>query len=268
MIHLKSEKEIDLMREAARLVSATLAEVAKHLEPGVETGKLDVIAYDFIRSNDATPSFKGYGPRSNPFPASLCISVNEEIIHGLPGKRKLIEGDIVSIDCGVYKNGFHGDHAYTFQVGEISDEALALLQTTHEATYRAAKQAIHGNKTGDIGFAVQDLCESKGYGVVRDFTGHGLGKSLHEDPSVPNYGKSGKGVRLRSGMVLAIEPMITLGTHKVKMLNDGWTVVTADNSLAAHFEHDVVVRENESEILSDYSLIEEVTKLEYSNVSF
>lgn len=267
MIYLKSDKEIELLRKAARLVSATLAEVAKHIEPGVETRKLDQVAEDFIRSNDAIPSFKGYGPKTNAFPASLCISINEEVIHGIPGTRRLQEGDIVSIDCGVFKDGYHGDHAYTFPVGDVEDNLIELLKVTHNATFLAAEQAIHGNKTGDIGFAVQNYCESKGYGVVRDFTGHGLGRSLHEDPSVPNYGKKGKGVRLRNGMVLAIEPMITTGTHKVVMLEDGWTVVTSDGSYSAHFEHDVAVREGEAEILSDYSLIEEITKFEYSNAS-
>lgn len=268
MVYLKSDKEIELMHQAARLVSMTLAEVAKFVEPGVTTLKLDAVAEDFIRSKNAKPAFKGYGPKSNAFPGSLCISVNEEIIHGIPGQRKLKEGDIVSIDCGVVLNGYYGDHAYTFPVGEVSDEAMALIQTTHDATFIAAEQAVHGNKTGDIGFAVQQFCESKGYGVIRDFTGHGLGKSLHEDPSVPNYGKAGKGARLRKGMVLAIEPMITTGSHEVKMLNDGWTIVSRDGSLSAHFEHDVAITDQGPKILSDYSLIEEVTKLELQTASF
>jgi len=267
MVYLKSENEIELMRTAARLVSMTLAEVAKHIEPGVTTAVLDRVAEDFIRSNDAQPAFKGYGPKRNPFPASLCISINEEIIHGIPSDRQLKEGDVLSIDCGVVKDGYHGDHAYTFPVGEVSNEAMALIQITHDATFLAAAEAVHGQKTGDIGFAVQNHCEPQGYGVIRDFTGHGLGKYLHEDPSVPNYGKKGKGTRLRNGMVLAIEPMITTGTYKVKMLDDGWTIVTADGSLSAHFEHDVAVTESGPQILSDYSIIEEVTKLELQNAS-
>lgn len=262
MIYLKSESEIEKMREAAQLVSRTLAEVAKHIAPGIETGLLDRIAEDFIKQHNAKPAFKGYGPKNNPFPASLCISVNEEVVHGIPGKRKLQEGDIVSIDCGVEKNGYFGDHAYTFVVGECDDETRKLLKTTLNSLYKGIEQAVHGNKTGDIGNAVQKYCEAEGFGVVRDLVGHGIGKSMHEDPSVPNYGNPGRGERLRSGMALAIEPMITAGTWKVKTLNDGWTIVTADGFKAAHFEHDVVVREGEADILSTFDYIAEITKNE------
>jgi methionyl aminopeptidase len=268
MIFLKSETEIDKMRTAARLVSRTLAEVAKHIEPGITTGKLDQIAEEYILKNNAKPAFKGYGPKTNPFPATLCISVNEEVVHGIPGERKLLEGDIVSIDCGVEKNGYFGDHAYTFMVGECSDEDKLLLKTTLESLYKGIDAAVHGNKTGDIGHAIQEHCEKQGFGVVRDLVGHGIGKDMHEDPSVPNYGKKGRGERLRSGMTLAIEPMITRGTWKVNTEADKWTIITADRSNAAHFEHDVVVREGEAEILSTFDYIAEITKNEILDISY
>jgi methionyl aminopeptidase len=262
MIFLKSENEIAKMREAAILVSRTLAEVAKEIQPGVETGSLDNIAEVFIKRNNARPAFKGYGPKGNPFPATLCISINEEVVHGIPGSRKLEEGDIVSIDCGVEKDGYFGDHAYTFAVGECDPEDIKLMKVTLESLYKGIDAAVHGKKTGDIGFAIQQHCENEGYGVVRDLVGHGIGKSMHEDPSVPNYGKPNRGERLRSGMTLAIEPMITRGGWKVKTLDDKWTIVTADGSKAAHFEHDVVVREGEAEILSTFDYITEITKNE------
>lgn len=262
MIFLKSESEIEKMRVAAQLVSRTLAEVAKEIKPGIETGALDRIAEDFIKKNNARPAFKGYGPKNNPFPATLCISINEEVVHGIPGKRKLNEGDIVSIDCGVEKNGYFGDHAYTFAVGDCSEEDMRLLKVTLESLYKGIDKAVHGNKIGDIGHAVQSHCEENGFGVVRDLVGHGIGKSMHEDPSVPNYGKPGRGERLRSGMTLAIEPMITRGNWKVKTMDDKWTICTADGSNAAHFEHDVVVREGKADILSTFDYIAEITKNE------
>jgi len=262
MIYLKSESEIEKMRVAARLVSLTLAEVAREIKPGVETGMINRIAEDFIAKNDARPAFKGYGSRNNPFPAALCISVNDEVVHGIPGKRVLKEGDIVSVDCGVEKDGFFGDHAFTFPVGECSEEDMKLLKTTLESLYKGIEKSVHGNKTGDIGDAIQMHCENEGYGVVRDLVGHGIGKELHEDPSVPNYGKQGKGERLRAGMALAIEPMVTRGTWKVRTLSDQWTIVTADGSNSAHFEHDIVVREGEAEILSTFEYIAEITKNE------
>lgn len=262
MIFLKSESEIEKLREAAQLVSRTLAEVAGHISPGVETGELDRIAEDYIKKNNARPAFKGYGSDRNPFPATLCISVNEEVVHGIPGKRKLREGDIVSIDCGVEKNGYFGDHAYTFMVGECDEKAKKLLKSTLESLYKGIDQAIHGNKIGDIGSAIQKYNESNGFGVVKDLVGHGIGKNMHEDPSVPNYGKPGRGERLRSGMALAIEPMITEGSWKIDTKPDGWTIVTSDNSRAAHFEHDIVVREGKAEILSTFDYIAEITKNE------
>ncbi|MEX0823698.1 MAG: type I methionyl aminopeptidase [Balneolaceae bacterium] len=262
MIFLKSESEIDKLRDAAQLVSRTLAEVAKEIKPGVETGTLDQVAEDYIKKHGAKPAFKGYGPKNNPFPATLCISINNEVVHGIPGKRKLKEGDIVSVDCGVNKNGFYGDHAYTFMVGECDDQTRTFLKVTLESLYKGIDQAVHGNKIGDIGSAVQTYCENNGYGVVRDLVGHGIGKSMHEDPSVPNYGNAGRGERLRTGMALAIEPMITMGSWKIKTLDDGWTIVTADGTNAAHFEHDVIVREGKAEILSTFDYITEITKNE------
>ncbi|MDX1637392.1 MAG: type I methionyl aminopeptidase [Balneolaceae bacterium] len=261
MIFLKSESEIDKMRESAQLVSRTLAEVAKHLEPGVTTGKLDRVAEDFLIKHNGRPAFKGYGPKGNEFPATLCTSINDEVVHGIPDdERTLQEGDIVSIDCGVEKNGFYGDHAYTFAVGDCDENTLKLLRTTLESLYKGIEKAVHGNKIGDIANAVQTHCEKEGFGVVRDLVGHGIGKSMHEDPSVPNFGKPGRGERLRSGMTLAVEPMVTAGGWKVKTQADGWTVKTADGSLAAHYEHDIVVREGKAEILSTFDYIREITK--------
>lgn len=268
MIHLKSESEIEKLRAAARLVSQTLAVVAKEIKPGVETGTLDRIAEEFIVKNNARPAFKGYGSKQNPFPATLCISVNEEVVHGIPGNKTLKEGDIVSVDCGVEKEGYFGDHAYTFMVGECSDQDKKLLKVTLESLYKGIEKSIHGNKTGDIGHAIQSHCEDEGFGVVRDLVGHGIGRSMHEDPSIPNYGKPGRGERLRTGMALAIEPMITRGTWKVKTLSDKWTIVTADGSNAAHFEHDVVVREGKAEILSTFDYIAEITKIEITETSY
>jgi len=262
MIFLKSENEINKLRESAQLVSQTLAEVAKYVKPGNTTYKLDQVAEEFIRKNNAKPAFKGYGDRRNPFPATLCISINEQVVHGIPGEYKLQVGDIVSVDCGVNKNGYFGDSAYTFIVESVEPETKKLLKTTIESLYKGINKSIHGNKIGDISQAIQQHCENSGFGVVRDLVGHGLGKNLHEEPSVPNFGKSGTGPRLRSGMVLAIEPMITLGSARVKTLTDKWTVVTADGSVSAHYEHGVVIRENEAEILSTFSYIEEITGIQ------
>jgi len=259
MIYLKSESEIEYLRESAQIVSRTLAEVAKHIQPGVETGTLDRVAEDYIKSQDAKPAFKGYGTSKNPYPASLCISVNEEVVHGIPGNYKLQEGDVVSIDCGVEKNGYFGDHAFTFCVGDCDEKTKKLLKVTLESLNKGIQEAKHGNKIGDISHAVQSHCEKEGYGVVRDLVGHGIGKSMHEEPSVPNFGKKNKGQRLRTGMSLAIEPMITMGGWQVKTRDDGWTVVTSDNSIAAHYEHDIVVREGEPDILSTFDYIYEIT---------
>lgn len=260
MILLKSETEIRKIRESAQLVSLTLAEVAKKVEPGIETGMLDRIAEEFITKKGAKPAFKGYGHKTNPFPATLCISVNDHVVHGIPGSTVLKDGDIVSIDCGVNKDGFFGDSAYTFIVGDVDESTMKLLKTTMISLYKGIEHAIHGNKVGDISHAVQSYCEEKGYGVVKDLVGHGFGRYLHEDPSVPNFGKRGRGPRLRDGMTLAIEPMINAGTFKVKTLKDGWTIATADGLKSAHYEHDIVVREGRAEILSTFAYIEQLTR--------
>lgn len=268
MIFLKSNEEIKKLRESAQLVSRTLAEVAKHVKPGITTKKLDQVAEEFITKNNAKPAFKGYGDRKNPFPATLCISLNDQVVHGLPGDYKLQEGDIVSVDCGVNKGGYFGDSAYTFIVGETDESTKKLLTTTIESLYQGISNAKHGNRIGDIASAIQEHCESNGYGVVRDLVGHGLGRHLHEEPSVPNFGKRGTGPRLRSGMVLAIEPMITMGSWKVKSLSDGWTVVTADGSIAAHYEHNIAVREDSAEILSTFAYIEEITGIQLDTLVY
>lgn len=254
MIHIKTEEEIELLRESSLLVGKTLAEVAKRLAPGVETIVLDTLAEEFIRDHGAEPGFKGY----NGFPFTLCISVNEQVVHGFPGHRPLLEGDIVSIDCGVLKNGFYGDSAYTFAVGEISEEVRLLMERTKESLYKAIETAVDGKRVGDIGYAVQSHVEQYGYSVVRDLVGHGLGRSLHEKPEVPNYGKRGTGPKLQEGMVLAIEPMVNLGSRHVVQMQDGWTIRTADSKPSAHYEHDVVVRKGQAEVLSTFDYIEEV----------
>ncbi|MBE0637563.1 MAG: type I methionyl aminopeptidase [Bacteroidales bacterium] len=256
MIHLKTEEEIELIRESSLLVGKTLAEVARFIAPGVTTGKLDKIAEEFIRDHHGEPGFKGY----HGFPATLCTSVNEVVVHGIPGGYVLKEGDIISIDCGVKKNGFFGDSAYTFAVGEVDNEILLLMHRTKESLYLAIESAIAGNRIGDIGYAVQHHVESFGYTVVRDLVGHGLGRALHEKPEVPNYGRRGNGKELKVGMVLAIEPMINLGVKNVYQDKDGWTIRTSDHKPSAHYEHDVVIRRGKAEILSTFDFIEEVLK--------
>jgi methionyl aminopeptidase len=261
MIYLKSESEIEKMRESTQIVSQTLGEVSNYIKPGVSTAKLDEVAEDYIRSKNGNPAFKGFGPENNPFPATLCISVNDEVVHGIPDEKRILkEGDIVTVDCGVEKDGYFGDHAYTFAVGECGEDVLKLLRITEESLEKGIQQAVHGNRIGDISYAIQTHCEKEGYGVVRNLVGHGIGKAMHEDPTVPNFGRPGRGERLRSGMVLAIEPMITMGSHNVITKGDGWTVVTADNNLAAHFEHNVVIRKRKAEILSTFDYINEVVK--------
>ncbi len=250
----KTDEEIRLIKESSLLVGKTLAEVAKLIKPGVTTLELDKVAEEFIRDNGAVPGFKGYGG----FPNTLCISVNEEVVHGIPGKYELKDGDIVSIDCGAVKHEFYGDSAYTFAVGEVDEEVKLLLERTKESLYKGIEVAIVGKRIGDIGFAIQNHVESFGYGVVRDLVGHGLGRNLHEKPEVPNYGKRGTGVKLREGMVLAIEPMINLGTKDVIQEKDGWTIRTADRKPSAHFEHDIAIRKGKAEILSTFEFIEEV----------
>lgn len=259
MIFLKTEDEIELLRQSNLLVGRTLAEVAKLIKPGVTTAELDRVAEEFIRDNGAVPTFKGFpNPNGAPFPCTLCTSVNAQVVHGIPGKTLLQEGDIVSIDCGVRMNGFCGDSAYTFCVGEVSSEIKQLLKVTKDALYLGIQNAVHGKRLGDIGYAVQQSCESVGYGVVREFVGHGIGKEMHEDPQVPNYGRRGTGSLLKSGMCLAIEPMITMGTRQIYLEDDGWSVRTRDGKCAAHFEHTVAVRRGKADILSSFEFIEEV----------
>lgn len=255
MIYLKTEEEINLIKESAQVLGKAHAEVAQWVKPGITTKKLDTIAEDYIRSYGGIPSFKGF----NNFPASLCMSVNEVVVHGIPGNYELKDGDIVSIDCGVKLNGFHSDSAYTYPVGEVSKEVMDLLTATKKSLYKGIEQAVDGLRVGDIGFAVQHYCEERGYTVVRELVGHGVGRELHEAPEVPNYGKRGKGLRLKEGMVLAIEPMINLGTKSVMQEKDGWTIRTTDRKYSAHFEHTVVVRKGKAEILTTFDYIEQVT---------
>ncbi len=257
MIYIKTREEIELMRESALMVSRSLGIIAKEVRPGVTPKYLDKIAEEYIRDNGGVPAFKGY----RGFPATLCISINEAVVHGIPTDKPLNEGDIISVDCGVKKNGFYGDHAYSFAVGAVKPELEKLLQITKESLYKGIEQCIAGNRIGDISFAIQQHAEKNGYGVVRELVGHGLGKSLHEDPEVPNYGKRGDGPKIKDGMVFAIEPMINLGKKNVKQLNDGWTIVTADGLPSAHFEHDVAIIDGKPEILSTFAFVEEALKL-------
>lgn len=261
MIYLKTDDEIELLREANLLVGKTLAELAKIIKPGVTTRQLDVLAETFIRDNGAEPTFKGFpNPYGGPFPASICTSVNEQVVHGIPNDIPLKEGDIVSIDCGTKLNGFCGDSCYTFAVGEISPEAEELLRVTKESLYKGIEQAVVGHRIGDISYAVQNHCESHGFGVVREFVGHGVGRDMHEDPQVPNYGRRGNGIMLKNGLCIAIEPMITMGAKDIYMLPDRWGIITRDRSLAAHFEHSICVRKGKADILSSFDEIEKIFK--------
>jgi methionyl aminopeptidase len=254
----KTNAEIELIRESALLVSATLTEVAKFLKPGITSLQADKLADDFIRDHQAVPSFKNY----HEYPFATCISVNDAVVHGFPSNYVLKESDVVSVDIGVFKNGFHGDHAYTFIIGDASDEIKKLLKVTKQSLYIGIEKAVAGNRVGDISFAIQDYTERQhGYGVVRELVGHGLGRQLHEDPQVPNYGRRGTGSKMKEGMVLAIEPMINLGTKDVYTEEDGWTIRTKDGKPSAHFEHDVCVRKGKADILSSFSGIEKAEQL-------
>lgn len=256
MIYIKTEDELNLLRESGQIVAKALGEVAKCIKPGVTTKFLDSIGEETIRSYGAVPSFLHY----NGFPSSLCISVNEVVVHGIPSEHIVLqEGDIVSVDCGAYKNGFHGDSAYTFRVGDVDPAVKDLLRTTKESLYQGIEEAVEGKRIGDIGHAVQEYCQRRGYTVVRELVGHGVGRSLHEEPEVPNVGKRGSGVRLKHGMVIAIEPMINLGTRHVVMENDGWTVRTLDRKPSAHFEHTVaVIKGKGAQILTSFDYIQDV----------
>ncbi|TVQ16021.1 MAG: type I methionyl aminopeptidase [Bacteroidetes bacterium] len=261
MIEYKSEKEIELIRESSLLVAKTLGEVAKVIRPGIKTIELDKIAEEFILDNGAKPGFKGY----HGFNGTLCISPNEQVVHGIPGNRILKEGDIVSIDCGVLKNGFYGDCAYTFAIGEIDESVRRLLNVTYQCLLLGIEHAVEGNTLGDISFSIQNHAENAGYTVVRELVGHGLGRNLHEAPEVPNFGKKGKGLTLRKGLVIAIEPMINLGKRFVVQEKDGWTIRTSDREPSAHYEHTIAIGNEKADVLSSFSYIIEALKSNINN---
>lgn len=254
MLLLKTDEEVELLRNSNQLVSKTLAELARHIAPGITTQKLDLIAEEFIRDHRAVPGFKGY----NDFPATLCTSVNNEVVHGIPSRYRLRSGDIVSIDCGVILDGFYGDSAFTFAVGELKPAVQKLLDTTRQSLEDGVARAVEGNTIGDIGAAVQHTAETQGYSVVRELVGHGLGKALHEPPEVPNYGREGRGPRLKKGMVICIEPMINMGTKDIYQMEDGWTIKTRDNMPSAHFEYAVAVGLEKPDVLTTFSFIDNI----------
>lgn len=254
MVHLKTDEEIEIIKESAQILGKAHGEVARLIKPGVKTSTLDKVAEEFIRDHGGIPSFKNY---NGSFPASLCISVNEVVVHGFPGNYELRETDIIAVDCGVYYKGYHSDSAYTYPLEGVKEDVLLLLERTYESLFRGIEQAKAGNRMGDVSYAIQSYVESFGYGVVRELVGHGVGKNLHEDPEVPNYGKRGKGVKLVPGMVFAIEPMINQGTRNVVQERDGWTIRTADRRPSAHFEHMVAIKKEETEVLTTHKYIEE-----------
>ena len=257
MIYYKTNEEIEIMRHSALLVSKTLAKIAGAIKPGVTTWELDQVAEKYILDNDAVPSFKNY----KGYPFATCISVNDAIVHGFPNKNELKTGDVISVDVGVFKNGYHGDSAYTFVLGDPGPEVLQLMKITKESLYKGISKAVTGNRIGDISYAIQELCEKENkYGVVRELVGHGLGKHLHEDPQVPNYGRRGSGQKMQDGMVIAIEPMVNLGVKEVWYDDDGWTVRTKDGKPAAHYEHTICVKKGTADILSSFAEVEEAEK--------
>ena len=258
MIVAKTREEIELMRESALVVSKTLGMIASEIKPGVTTLHLDKLAEEFIREQGAIPGFLGLYD----FPNTLCVSPNAQIVHGIPNNTPLVEGDVISVDCGAIKNGFYGDHAYSFPVGEVTQEVEKLLQVTKESLYVGIREFKLGNRVGDVGFAIQQYTESHGYGVVRELVGHGLGKKMHEDPEMPNYGRRGRGKKFIEGMVVAIEPMINMGTKNIKQLRDGWTILTRDGKPSAHFEHDVALVNGKPELLSTFKYIYEALGIE------
>jgi len=255
MILIKTAEEIELMRESNQLVSKTLAELAKHIKPGVSTESLDKVAFTFINDHGAVPGFLGY----QGYPKTLCTSVNSEVVHGIPSEKVILkDGDLISVDCGVVKEGFYGDTAFSFEVGEVSLEVRKLLNTTRECLIKGVEMAVDGNRVGDIGYAVQEHAESRGYSVVREMVGHGLGRNMHEAPEVPNYGRRGSGPKLKKGMVICIEPMINMGRRQIRQEPDGWTIRAADNMPSAHFELAVAIDKGEADILSTFSYIDKV----------
>ena len=251
MVKIKTKEEIELIRESALVVSKTLGMLAAEIKPGVDALYLDGLAEEFIRDHGAKPGFLGMYD----FPNTLNMSPNAQVVHGIPNKEPLKDGDIISVDCGALKNGYYGDHAYTFEVGEVASDVKKLLRVTKESLYIGIREFRLGNRVGDVGFAIQQYCESHGYGVVRELVGHGLGQKLHEGPEMPNYGKRGRGKKFAEGMVVAIEPMINMGTRKIKQLNDGWTILTADGQPSAHFEHNVAIVDGKPELLSTFQYI-------------
>ncbi|MEN2283825.1 type I methionyl aminopeptidase [Algoriphagus sp. SE2] len=253
MINYKTSEEVHIIKESADILGRAHGEVAKYVKEGVKTSFLDKIAEEFIRDHDGVPSFKGY----NGFPSSLCISVNEVVVHGFPSDYELKDGDIISVDCGVFHQGFHSDSAYTYPIGEVSPSVLALLKATKDSLYLGIEKAVFGNRLGDVGNAIQRFVEAKGYTVVRELVGHGIGRNLHESPEVPNYGKKGSGPLLKAGMVIAIEPMVNLGTRNIVQERDGWTIRTADRKPSAHYEHTVAIFEDKTEVLTTHKYIEE-----------
>lgn len=259
-VFLKTEDEIELMRKANQLVSMTLTELAKCIKPGISTLQLDKIAEEFIRDHGAIPTFKNFpNPFGSPFPASICTSVNDVVVHGIPSASTVLkDGDIISIDCGTLLDGFNGDSCYTFCVGEVAEEVRHLLRTTKESLYKGIEQAVAGNHLGDIGSSIQDYCEAQGYGIVRELTGHGIGREMHEPPQIPNYGRRGNGMFLKAGMCIAIEPMVTFGDKSVYMMPDCWTIRTRDGKSAAHFEHTMAIRKGKAEVLSSFDEIEKI----------
>lgn len=258
MINYKTAEEIELMRQAAQVVSKTLGEIAKVLQPGVTGLELDKLAEECIRDHGATPAFLGLYD----FPNTLCISPNAQVVHGIPSTKPFENGDIVSVDCGAKLNGYYGDHAYTFEIGEVKPEIKQLLKVTKECLYIGIEATKVGNRISDIGYAIQEHAESYGYGVVRELVGHGIGTTMHEDPQVPNYGKRGRGKKIKNGLTIAIEPMINMGTEKIRQLPDGWTILTGDGLPSAHFEHDVAVVDGKAEILSTFDFIYEALGVE------
>ena len=255
MIYLKTDEEVELMRQSNILLSKTYAEVAKHIVPGVTTAELDRIAEEYIRDNGGIPACKGY----EGFPCALCTSVNEQVVHGIPSEKTVLkDGDIITIDSSINLNGFHSDSAYTFPVGEVSADVMRLLKTTKQALYLGIEQAVTGRRLGDIGFAIQNYCEKAGYGVIREFVGHGIGRDMHEDPEVCNYGRRGNGIVPKSGMTIAIEPMISMGRRHIVIEDDGWTARTIDRKPTAHYEHSVCIRNGKADILSTFDYIQEV----------
>jgi len=253
MIKLKTKEEIEIMRESALVVSKTLGVIASAIKPGITSLYLDKLAEEHIRDLGAIPGFLGLYD----FPNTLCISPNAQVVHGIPNNKPLVEGDILSVDCGAILNGYYGDHAYTFEVGEVAPETKKLLQVTKESLYVGIRELKENNRVGDVGFAIQKYCEDRGYGVVRELVGHGLGKTMHEDPQMPNYGKRGRGKKFKNGLVVAIEPMINMGTHKIEQLRDGWTILTGDRKPSAHFEHDVAIVDGKPQLLSTFDYIYE-----------